>query len=234
LRRTHGAVWRFSDAPAEPAEPPAPQHDDDPFAFVINVFQPTYRDSEEEDSEEAAGGWEYLLREACGRQLVLTNQPAAAKAALKEFADGDLDKAAALLDKGANADDLLKRLVERHPKNQYLAIHAAKLLLEHHRRVAARDILEMPHEPTIHEADRHNLLGVARLADSPRDAVGDFRNAISCSLYDPAAYLNLAQAYEQLGEKGNAGRTLLRFLRLFPADPLADDARRRLAALDQT
>jgi Tol biopolymer transport system component/tetratricopeptide (TPR) repeat protein len=231
LRRTHGAIWRLSDGPVEPAEPRADQRDDDPFAFVINVARRSHPDSEE-DFEEAAVAWEYQLRVACGRQVVLTNHPAAAKAGLKEFADADLEKAAGMLEKGGNADDLLRGLVERHPKNQFLAIHAAKLLLEHHRRKAALDTLQTPHEPTLHEAERLNLLGVARLADSPRDAVGDFKDAISAELQTPAAYLNLAQAYEQMGEKQNAGRTLRRFLRLFPMDPLADDARRRLAALD--
>ena len=81
---------------------------------------------------------------------------------------------------------------------------------------------------------KFNLLGLALLQDKPRQAVGSFRRALRCDLRYEPAYLNLAQAYDKLGETSSATECLRRYLRLMPQGKLAGDARQRLAALEPT
>jgi thioredoxin-like negative regulator of GroEL len=163
----------------------------------------------------------------------LTNEAESANAAADAMADSDLEKGRILLAEGKNADELLKGLVKKYPENYFLALHVAKLLLENRRREAAKQILQPLWEPSVLDAQKHNLLGVAYLDDDPSMAVREFYVAYGRDLNYSAALLNLAQAYEANQRTADAEKCLRYFLRRFPGDAHAADARQRLAVLEK-
>jgi tetratricopeptide (TPR) repeat protein len=76
-----------------------------------------------------------------------------------------------------------------------------------------------------------NLLGLAQLPTSPQQAADAFKSALRCDLRYGPAYLNLALAYDRLGQRPAAVLCLRRSLQLMPQGPLARDAQRRLGEL---
>jgi tetratricopeptide (TPR) repeat protein len=209
---------------------------DKPFAYVLDVAEPGLRgvgDDDDEDDERPRtfGPLTEQIRQAAGRKLILTNDPAAGKAAAEAFADPDLEKSVDLLKQRKNADDLLKGLVKKYPKNRYLTLHVAQILLDHHRRDAARDLLKEEWDPSVLDAQKHNLLGVAWLDEAPRTAIEEFQKALGCNPYYGPALLNLAQAFTAVRDDHAAEQCLRRYVKHFPGDVHAADARRRLADL---
>jgi tetratricopeptide (TPR) repeat protein len=237
LRTKHGAEWRLSEGP-----PPAPNKNveeasnDNPFAFVLDLAgQGNVRvdDDEDEDDEKLRyfGPLTQQVRQAAGRKLILTTDPSAGKAGAEALTDPDLEKGADLLKQRKNADELLKGLVKKHPKNRFLALHVAKLLIENQRRDAARAILLEEREPSVLDVQKHNLLGIAWLEDAPRTAIEEFQKALGCNPNYGPALLNLSQAYTAVRDYHSAEQCLRHYVRHNPGDANAADARRRLADL---
>jgi hypothetical protein len=237
LRTHHSAEWHW--APRPPAPGDRTQEDftnDNPFVFVVNVLPPaggSFAGSEDEDEEIASGHGQLTgqVRQAAGRKLTLTNDWAAGKAAAEALVDPDLEKGTVLLKQRKNADEVLTELVRKYPKNPFLALHVARLLLEHHRRDAAANLLSEEWELSILDCQKHNLLGVARLDDAPRTAIKEFQKALGYNPYYGPALLNLAQAFLAVEDYASAEKCLRRYVKHFPADVHAADARRRLANL---
>jgi hypothetical protein len=234
LRVRHQAEWRLVER--QPV-PPDGIHDeftnDNPFAFVLNVFQPTNGNFPRDEDDEAPyyASLPFQVRQAGGRKLILTNDLAAGKAAADALTDPELEKGQEFLMQRKNADDVLKGLVKKYPKNRYLTLHVAQILLDHHCRDAARDLLKEEWDPSVLDAQKHNLLGVAWLDDAPRTAIEEFQRALGCSPYYGPALLNLAQAFTAVRDDHAAEQCLRRFVKHFPGDVHAADARRRLADL---
>jgi tetratricopeptide (TPR) repeat protein len=241
LRRCHGATWYMGAGPIVPAEAPADQPDEtNPFGLVLNPFQAVRGGlaAGEQDEEEPGLLTSWLgdaLVRAQGRTLLLTNDPAAAKEALKELADSDLSRARDLFEdnKAAEADKLLLDLVGRkkHADNAYLVLHVGKLLYEHGRLDALRKLLEPRIDAQPRDEHRYNLLGLALLDSDPNAAVQQFKNALRCNLYYGPGWLNLAQAYANANDRTSAEQCLRHYLRFMPYGPEAGDTRQRLAAL---
>jgi tetratricopeptide (TPR) repeat protein len=241
LRRRHGATWYMGAGPLVPAQAAAGQPDEtNPFGLVLNPFQAVRGGlaAGEQDEEESGGPTSWLgdaLVRARGRTLLLTNDPAAAKEALKELADPDLARARDLFEdkKGAEADRLLLDLVGRkkHADNAYLVLHVGKLLYEHGRLDALRKLLEPRADLEPRDEHRYNLLGLALLESDPNAAVQQFKNALRCNLYYGPGWLNLAQAYAKANDRTAAVQCLRHYLRIMPYGPEAGDTRQRLAAL---
>jgi predicted Zn-dependent protease len=142
---------------------------------------------------------------------------------------------AKLLEAGQSgeAERLLLGLMKQppHERNDYLALHASKLLHDHHRSGAVRQLLEKRVETRPRSVHKHNLYGLALLDTDPPQAVVQLQLALRWDLHYGPAYLNLAQAYEKMNRPAEARLCLRRYLRLLPYGPHADDARLRLAAL---
>jgi hypothetical protein len=242
LRRRHGATWYMGAGPLVPAEAPADRPDEtNPFGLVLNPFQAARSEfaAVEEDEEEPGVPATWLrdaLVRAQGRTVLLTNDPAAAKEALKELADSDLGRAAGLYEdkKDAEADRLLLDLVGRkkYADNAYLVLHVGKVLYEHGRLDALRKLLEPRVEAEPRDEHRYNLLGLALLESDPNAAAVQFKNALRCNLYYGPGWLNLAQAYANASDRTSAVQCLRHYLRIMPYGPQADDTRQRLAALE--
>jgi tetratricopeptide (TPR) repeat protein len=237
LRTKHGAEWRLSEGPpTAPNKNVEEASNDNPFAFVLDLAgQGNIRvdDDEDEDDERPRyfGPLTQQVRQAAGRKLILTNDPSAGKAGAEALADSDLEKGADLLKQRKNADELLKGLVKKHPKNRFLALHVAKLLLDNQRRDAARAILLEEREPSVLDVQKHNLLGIAWLEDAPRTAIEEFQKALGCNPNYGPALLNLSQAYTAVRDYQKAEECLRYYVKRYPGDANAADARRRLADL---
>jgi hypothetical protein len=242
LRRRHGATWYMGAGPLVPPAAPADRPDDtNPFGLVLNPFQAARGElgPPGEDDEEAGvpATWlrDALLRSQ-GRTLLLTNDPAAAKEALKELGDPDLGRALEFYEdkKGAEADRLLLDLVGRkkNADNRYLALHVGKVLYEHGRLNALRKLLEPLVDAEPRDEHRYNLFGLALLDSDPGAAVLQFKNALRCNLYYGPGWLNLAQAYANANDRPSAVQCLRHYMRFMPYGPQAGDARQRLAALE--
>jgi len=237
LRMKHGAEWRLSEGPPAASDKNLDAiSNDNPFAYVLDVAEAGHGrvgDDDDEDDERPRyfGPLTEQVRQAAGRKLILTNDPTAGKTAAEALADSDLEKGVSLLKQRKNADDLLKGLVKKYPKNRVLALHVAKLLLDNQRRDAARGLLMEEWEPSILDVQKHNLLGIAWLDDAPRTAIEEFQKALGCNPYYGAALLNLSQAFTAVHEDRFAEQCLRRYVRHFPGDANAADARRRLADL---
>jgi predicted Zn-dependent protease len=212
-----------------------------PFGLVLNPFQAARGELAplEEDEEDSAGppAWirDALVR-ARGRTLLLTNDPAAAKEALKELGDPDIGRALELFEdkKEREADRLLLDVAGRkkNADNRYLLLHVGKVLYEHGRHEALRKLLEPRVDVEPRDEHRYNLLGLALLDSDPGAAALQFKNALRCNLYYGPAWLNLAQAYANGNDRTSAGQCLRHYLRMMPYGPQAEDARQRLALLD--
>jgi hypothetical protein len=236
LRVKHGAEWRLSGGPPAALDTnPDEISNDNPFAYVVDVAEPGHGgvgdDDEEDERPHYFGPRTEQVRQAAGRKLILTNDPTAGKTAAEALADPDLEKGVDLLKQRKNADDLLKGLVKKNPKNRFLALHVAKLLLDKQRRDAARGLLMEEWEPSILDVQKHNLLGIAWLDDAPRTAIEEFQKALGCDPFYGPALLNLSQAFTTVREYHSAEKCLRRYVRHFPGDANAADARRRLADL---
>jgi Tol biopolymer transport system component len=246
LRRKHDAAWYVGAGPLVPTESPDDRTgEEDPFGIILNPFRAARADlagmgkvQEEDDEEEPRYPTTWLedaLIRAQGRTLLLTNDPAATREALKELADPDLARSTELYEnkKGAEADRLLLDLVGRkkHARNDYLVVCVGRLLYEHGRLDALRRLLEPRVDAMPRDAHRYNLLGLALLESDPSAAAQQFKNALRCDLYYGPGWLNLAQAYANAKDATAAAQCLRHYLRVLPYGPYADDARQRLAAL---
>jgi hypothetical protein len=247
LRRKHDAAWYVGAGPLVPAESADDKTDDEsPFGIILNPFHATRADltgpgkvvDEDEDEDEPRYPLSWLddaLARAQGRTLLLTNDAAATREALKELADPDLAGAARMYEskKPAEADRLLLDLVGRKKlaQNTYLVLCVGKLLYEHGRLDALRLLLEPRVDAMPRDAHRYNLLGLALLESDPSAAAQQFKNALRCDQSYGPGWLNLAQAYANAKDHTAAVQCLRHYLRVLPFGPYADDARQRLAAL---
>jgi tetratricopeptide (TPR) repeat protein len=234
LRRQHaGSGWHLGAGPLTPA---AAVRADNPFGYAFNPFRAP-RAPEAADKKGGPQSLAEALYRAEGRPLVLSNDPAAARAALDKLVDPDLARGTDLLKggKGDEADGVLLGMTKRHAGNYYLTVRVATLLQEHGRTKALADLLR----PLLGQVDAqgaalprdarlYNLLGIASLEGDANKAIQSFQNALRCDLSCGSAYLNLAQAYEKANRVPEARLCLRRYLKLFPGGELAEDARRRL------
>lgn len=243
LRRRHGAKWHLVKGPLVPPPQAAPDGEEEsPFGWAVNPFAfSSLHDHwagigmDDLDEELLFTGLPLTatLRYAAGRTVVLTNDPAAGRAAVAALTDPALAEATKLLkeNQAARADKQLRDLTQKHPTNDYLTLHVGKLLYDHGRRAALRELMEPLTQRPPQDARKYNLLGLGWLDDNPARAVECFKNALRCDLRYGPGYLNLAQAYENNGDPVSARRCLERYLELLPYEPHAAGARRRLAAL---
>jgi hypothetical protein len=230
LRRKHGARWALEKPAGPPLDDPKPH---ELFRDIINPFRDFWaEDGDDFDEEPAFGTLAATLARAEGRPLVLAHDPAVRTHV--PAADPDLARGTALLKegKGDEADQVLLALTKRHAGNYHLALHVGALLSDQGRTAALRTLVSSLNADALKEARVYNLVGVSRLDDHPKAAVTAFRNALRCNLYHGPAYFNLAQAYVKLNEVESARLCLRRYLKLLAYAPLADDARRRLAELN--
>ncbi len=212
------------------------------FGLAFNPFRPLR--AAEGGKGEAPRSLAEVLYLAAGRPVVLSNDPAGAKAALEKLTDPDLARGAGLLaqGQGQEADRVLLEMVKRHPDNHYLVVRVGSLLQQHGRTKALAALLK----PLLDQLDVQgvaalpkdarlfNLLGLALLGADRNEAnanraVTAFQDALRCDLNYGAAYLNLADAYERSQRKAQARLCLRRYLKLFPQGEWAEDARGRLA-----
>jgi hypothetical protein len=230
LRRRHDAAWQLAPGPLLPTRG-AEERVESAFGYLVNPFELAALLGDEYDGFPL----EFALRQAQGRPIMLVNDPATGRKLLDERRDPRLDQAndAFRQDRPEEADRLLLEMMQapRHARNTYLLLKMGKLLYEHDRRSALRQLMTAPCAQPPRDPRKFNLLGLACLETQPDRAVEAFRNALRCDLYYGPAYLNLAQAYERRDNRFAAQQCLLRYLELMPHGALADDARRRLAAL---
>jgi Tol biopolymer transport system component len=251
LRRQHGAEWHLTQGPLARAVPagnkPEPES---PFGLVLNPFLGAVGQGpgvvDPDDDEEAfAPNLAWQLKQAAGRSLVLANDPKAGREAVAALDDRDLVQAGNLLehDQGARAELLLLEMTkkQRHTRNDYLALHVGKLLYEHGRVSAARQLMERQCQRGPRDARKFNLLGLALLKEAEQAgppgarserAIAAFKDAVRCDLRFESGYLNLAEAYRQAGDWQSARMCLQRDLQVLPYGAFVRDARQRLAALE--
>jgi hypothetical protein len=239
LCRRHGAVWRLVDGPlSQPEKRTVPS---DPFGYAVNPFRSLHSSAgpggsgDEEDEPVMWSRLRNILTSADGRTIVLTNDPDRPDATAF-LADPDLARAEALLKlgNGAVADRILLDMMKwrQHERNSALLIHVGKLLHDH-KRGAALNTLMTKHCPADSTDPRkYNLLGLALLDADPNAAAVQFKNALRCNLRYGPAYFNLATACEKSGNRLAAIQCLRRYLKLLGYSPLVEDARQRLAALE--
>ncbi len=219
-RRADGGDWHLGKG--EPTG--AAVAGENVFGYAYNPFRPLKR--------EAAPSLAEVAFRAAGRALVLSNDPALAKDALAKLGDADLERLGQLLKqgKGDDADKLAGELTKRHERNFVLLLQVGELLYRHGRQEALREAMQkpasLPPDPRL-----YNLLGVALLPTDNAGAQRAFQDALRCDLSYGPAYLNLGQAYNDVGLGQNARLCLRRYLRLAPKGEYAEDARRRLAGL---
>lgn len=234
LRRKHAAEWHLVAGPLTQTDT---RHagDESAFGFVFNPFLlPTGPDADDErDGENRGTSLEFLLRQAEGRPVLLTNDPAAGAALLAKRVDPRFDAGTALLRQGKSeeAENVLLDLAEKG--NLHLALQIGRLLYDHDRKEALRKLMERRCGREPRDARQYNLLGVAVLETAPEVAITAFKKALRCDLYFGPAYLNLARAYQKIGETRSARMCLKRYLDLMGYGPLAQDAAQRLAALER-
>jgi tetratricopeptide (TPR) repeat protein len=121
---------------------------------------------------------------------------------------------------------------KQHRANYHLALHVGRLLYEHNRLAALRQLMERQCGLKPLDAGKFNLLGLALVREDPRRAIDQFQRALRCDLRFGPAYLNLALAYQAIDEPRSARQCLRRYLKLEPAGVCARDARRRLQELE--
>lgn len=230
LRDKHGARWQLVQGPlfGRPLDDPRSA---EVFGLALNPFQRT--------DDEITPGWfsiEAALRQADGRPLLLTNDAPTARAVLAKNADPDLANGRKMLADGQKADGerlLVSMLAkDEHKNNIRLSLEVCGLLYEHQRLAALRQLVEARCQQPPYDARQFNYLGLAQLDDDPRQALNAFKKALRCDLRHGPAYLNLALAYDKLGEKAHARAVLKRYLDLAPHGPYAADALRRLTVLE--
>jgi tetratricopeptide (TPR) repeat protein len=238
LRQKHGARWQLVKGPLVkrvpvPAEPAA----DGPFGCALNPFQELAPGVGTDDED--SGGWstiDHVLREAEGRPLVLTNDPAAARASIAKDADADLEAGRKLLKdgKGKEAEAVLVVMLDRpaHRDNLALLLQVCQLLHDAGRTAGIRRVVEERCSRAPYDARLFNYLGISLLDGDARQAINAFKKALRCDLNYGPAYLNLAQAYEKVGETANARAVLKRCIDVIVGGPSAEDALRRLVALE--
>jgi tetratricopeptide (TPR) repeat protein len=231
LRRKHGARWALGKPAGAPLADPKVH---ELFRHIVNPFHDFWAqdaDDFDPDEESAFGTLVTALSVAEGRPLVLAHDQAVRTHVAA--ADADLARGAALLKEGQGdeADRVLLELTKRHTRNYHLALHVGALLSDQGRKDALRTLAGRLNADALKEARVYNLVGVSRLDDNPQAAIAAFKNALRCNLYHGPAYFNLAQACEKANNVAAARRCLRRYLKLMPYGPLAEDARRRLAAL---
>jgi tetratricopeptide (TPR) repeat protein len=240
LRAKHGAVWQLAEAAPQrrkAEEPPA----ESPFAFVVNIFErqhlPVDDDDDDDGRHEAAASLEWLLYQAEGRPLVLTNDPGAAQAAVAKLVDPDLARGRELFEKDQSpeAERVLEAMLkrEKHKANFHLALWVGKLLYEYKRFQAVERLTSRICDQEPYDARKFNLQGLAKLDREPDQAIKAFKKAIRCDLHYGPAYLNLAQAYRQSNDTQSAIACLRRYLELSPYGPFTADASQRLAVLEK-
>jgi Tol biopolymer transport system component len=242
LRQKHGARWHLVKGPlVKPVAAPGEPTPEDAFGYAVNPFQVVTgggpgNDREEDDGGSAALSIDGVLRLAEGRPLVLSNDRAAARALIAKEGDPDLDRSRQLLKDGKNkdAEALLLAMLGREPHrdNLYLMLQVCQLLYEHRRLAALRRIVEERCSRPPPDARLFNYLGIALLDGDTGQALNAFKKSLRCDLHYGPAYLNLAKAYEKLGETANARAVLKRCIDQLPVGPYADDALRRLVALE--
>lgn len=226
LRRHQGATWQLSgketvqahayDAVALSAE--------NGFAQALNPFF-----------------WRTTLKEsvhhAQGRRLWLVDDAETGKACVQKSVDADLERGRDLLTQGKNeeAERLLMEMADREPNrsNTELAYQTGKLLFEYKRLSAVRQLLERPVLRSVDSAPLYNLLGLAQLDAEPRRSLDTFKKSLRCDLHFIPAYLNLARAYEKLGERSAARACLRRAVDLAPDGSQTADALEQLGRLAQ-
>jgi tetratricopeptide (TPR) repeat protein len=229
-RRPEGTRWSLGKGPLQTAESAALA--ENLFGCAFNPFRPLRAEKKPAGPQSLA---EALYR-AAGRPLVLSNDPKAANEALDRLVDPDLARGTELLaqKKGEQADALLLALLKRHERNARLALHVGELLYAHGHTAALASWGDQakPGDLLPRDARSYNLLGVALLPAQAHEAVAAFRKALACDLKYGPAYLNLAEAYQRLGQPQEARMCLRRYLKLMPDGELAADARQRLARAD--
>lgn len=226
LRKQHRAVWHIVDGPAISGAA------ENPFGQAVGFFAFVERGL----TDSTAPSLNDLLGEAAGRTLVLTNNPIAAKAKLADLMDTDLARGIELVARGkpADAEKLLVKMVQREAnrRNHHLALLAARFLYQQDRLAAVEAILEPLADEPPADPQVFNLLGLAVLDRDPRSATNGFKKSLRCDLRFGPAYFNLATAYQRTGDTPSAVACLKRYLELLPNGPLATDAARRLAELE--
>ncbi len=239
LREKHDAVWQLAGGPVvlerRETEP------ENPFARTVNLFAFAGRAAGVAPDSTGPASLDSLLRQGEGRTLLLTNDPAAAQARLAEFIDPDLDGGIKLLqaNKAKEAVKLLNTMLRKpdHQRNGHLALLVGQLFYQHRQLDAVVDLMDRVSEQAPADARKFNLLGVAMMerdsAPNARSPIDAFKKALRCDLHFGPAYLNLARAYEIAGDPPSAIGCLKRYLELLPNGPLAADAARRLAELEE-
>jgi tetratricopeptide (TPR) repeat protein len=227
LQRKHGATWQWRAGPFnENATGPDAEN---AFAVSVNVVQCG------EPGKARYPALQAMLDRAEGRALLLVNDAASGREAAAALVDPDLERATKLLNDGKaeEGEKVLLALVEReaHQRNRYLKAHVGMLLYEYGRKDALRRLLDSATERGTVSAGLSNLQGLLVLDTDPRQALVAFKKALRCDLHFEAAYLNLAQAYEQVSDPAAARACLRRYLELFPQGPLSADALERLGKL---
>jgi len=236
LRTRHGAVWHLSETPGQRG-PRADPAEESPFAAVVEFARlvNAFDDEDDEDDLPRAPLLEWTVHTAAGRTLLLTNDPARARAAVLKLADPALERGQALLAQGksAEAEKVLTALLARppHQTNDHLTLLVGRLLYEADRPAAAAQIMRPACDRAPTDPRKFNLLGLALLEDDPRGAIQAFKKALRCDQHFGPAWLNLAQAYRQAGDTPAAIACLRHYVEAAGYSPLGRDAARRLAAL---
>jgi hypothetical protein len=234
LRRTQSAIWHLVEEPALEVQSRINENDN-PFAYLVDLFDFRHRlDDDDEAVEVSLPDW--LLQQAEGRTLVLTNDARAAQEAAAKLVDPDLASSADLLKQGKTkeAEKLLDELLKKpeHQRNYHLGLAVGQLLYEHKQFEALHRLMEGQCIQQPADARKFNLLGLALLDRQPREAAGAFKKAIRCDLSYGPGYLNLAQAYRLGNDTPSAVACLRRYLHIQSFGPHAADAARRLTALE--
>jgi tetratricopeptide (TPR) repeat protein len=214
------------------------------FALAANPFQlamPQALDRGKLDRADLATQLPFanLLEKAEGRALILTQERAAGQSAAGRLVDADLAQGTELLKKVQTNEgvSMLLKLMERHAKNDHLALQVGQLLYDFDCVKALREFMNRRCSQRPYSARKFNLLGLSYLKKSDdeqtgtKSAVDAFQNAIRCVLDYGPAYLNLAQAYQEAGDLTSARQCLRRYLELSPDGDFAADARQRLATM---
>jgi Tol biopolymer transport system component len=242
LLRRYNAAWLLTAGPLirTRARPDKPD-EESPFGFVLNPFAASRIRSaspgtlDGEDNPVSSGGLVELLRQAQGRKIVLANDAAEGRKAVEPLTDHDWVHGIELLhqNKAEKGEQLLLDLVGLKPlaNNRFLAVRVGEELAKHKRWEALRQLMEPRVRQQPADAAKHRLLGLALLDADPKAAVAQFKTALRFNLYDGGSYFNLAQAYENMGDRESARLCLKRYLKLMPYGPLVQDARHRMAAL---
>lgn len=234
LCREYKANWHLvKGSLVSPRHHGRPQVDQNPFVAVFDPFS-LWLD-EDGDMARQFAHLEHLLRNAAGRQIVLTNDPNNNTDWLKEFADPDLERGEKLLREAQKEEGVrvLRELLQReqHQENAYLALHVGALLYEHGMMQEVVDLMKRHARRPGLAAEKYNLLGLAQIGTNPQEAISSFRTALRHNLQHSPAFLNLAMAYEKANDFNAAVLCLRRYLQSDSIGPYGRDAQRRLGEL---